>query len=113
MGVFLMGHFDADEVVGALPMAGLSLVLLTTLFVLGRDGKGPPIAVWPTLVVLSANAVLVASLLWYSTTWALSRPGTMSVISAYMFGWSALAAGLNVLYVGLTLRSSRRLERRS
>ena len=111
MGLFVMGHLESEEVVNASPMAALCLVLVATLFVL-RNGKGVTMAVWPLLIVLSANVILAGALLWYSTTLELSHPGTMSIISAYMFGWATLAAGLNVLCVGLTIRSSRRLQRR-
>jgi len=113
IGLFVMGHLEIEEVVKALPMAGTCLVLVVTLLVLRNNGEGVTIAVWPAFIVLSANVILAAALLWYSTTWALPpHPGTMLTISLAMFAWCTLAAGLNVYCVGLTIRSSRRLERR-
>src|SRR2546425_2562883 len=107
IGLFPMGHLEIEEVVKALPMAGVCLVLVATLFVLRNDAEGVTIVVWPAFIVLSANVILAAALLWYSTTFP-PHPGTMSTIGTYMFAWCTLAAGLNVFCVGLTIRSSRR-----
>lgn len=109
MGSFVMGDLKIEEVNSALPIAALYVVLVATLFVLRKDAPSVTGAVWPRFVVVSANVILAGALLWYSTTWDLSQPGTMYVIAAYMFSWSALTAGLNVLCIGLTIRSSRSL----
>ncbi len=111
-GLFITGHPATEEMVIAMPMAALFMVAVATLFVLRSSRAGGSIVRLRAFTVLSANLVLAAVLLWYGTTWVLSSAATMDVIGAYIFCWSTVAVGLNVVCIGLLIRSSRRLERR-
>ncbi len=101
IGLYVMGYLEHEEMAHALLMAGLCLVFAATLFVFRNGGKGVMSRPWATCMILSANAILVMALPWYTSTWAISHLGTMSTISAYMFGWLTFAATLNVLGIGL------------
>ena len=112
IGLFVTGHLEAEEMVNAVPMAGLFLVAVVTLFELRKSRVNVDIVIWRAFFVLGANLILATVLLWYGASRLISLAGTISIIGAYLFCWLIVVVGLNVFCIGLTIRSSRHLKRR-
>ncbi len=92
-----------------LVLAGLVVVPLLTLRVYKAESKNLTGPLWHTHIALWANLAAVLTLIWYVTTLKLSDPLDI-FMTAYFSLWIAIAACLNTISLGLTIRSTERAK---
>ncbi len=100
---------ESGVLLTVLVLAGLVVVPLLTLRVYKAESKNLTGPLWHTHIALWANLAAALTLIWYGTTLKLSEPLDYAV-TAYYSSWIAIAACLNTISLGLTIRSTGRAK---
>ncbi|MCH7502298.1 MAG: hypothetical protein IIA10_02970 [Proteobacteria bacterium] len=101
---------ESGILLNVLVLAGLVVVPLLTLRVYKAESKNLTGPLWHTHIALWANLAAALTLIWYVTTLKLSHPVAFSISTAYYSSWIAIAACLNTISLGLTIRSTGRAK---